>query len=61
MIDYWDENRFAFLGNGFEIREFDGRDITYYIGSMDEFGGDKQPEYDEELIRILAGWTLKAH
>lgn len=27
-IEYWDDNRFAFLGNGFDTREFDGRDIT---------------------------------
>ena len=52
-IEYWDENRFAFLGNGFEVREFDGRDITDYLGLLD--GVDKQPEYDEHLIDTLGG------
>jgi hypothetical protein len=52
-IEYWDENRYAFLGNGFEVREFDGRDITDYLGSLD--GRDVQPEYDEHLIDILGG------
>ena len=52
-IEYWDENRFAFLGNGFEIREFDGRDITDYLGLLD--GEDRQPVYDEHLIDVLGG------
>lgn len=57
-IEYWDDNRFAFMGNGFEIREFDGRDITNYLGCLDEEGRDVQPEYDEGLMDILGGWTL---
>jgi hypothetical protein len=52
-IEYRDENRFAFLGNGFEVREFDGRDITDYLGLLD--GKDEQPVYDEGLIDILGG------
>lgn len=23
-MEYWDDNRYAFLGNGFDTREFDG-------------------------------------
>jgi len=57
-MEYLDENRFAFLGNGFEIREVDGRDVTYYLGCLDEEGRDVQPEYDEELINILGGCTI---
>ena len=57
-IEYWEENRFAFLGNGFEMREFDGRDITDYLGCLDDEGRDVQPEWDGELIHKLAGWTL---
>ncbi|KAJ4290394.1 hypothetical protein N0V90_010610 [Kalmusia sp. IMI 367209] len=57
-IEYWDENCFAFLGNGFEVREFDGRDITNYLGCLDEKGADVQPVYDEGLIDILGGFTL---
>ncbi|KAL1310668.1 hypothetical protein AAFC00_000934 [Neodothiora populina] len=56
-IEYWNQgNRFAFLGNGFEVREGDGRDITHYLGSLG--GDDRQPEYDAGLIYRLAGWTL---
>lgn len=55
-IVYWGQNMFEFLGNGFEVREFDGRDITNYLGNLD--GEDKQPEYDEALIEILGGVTL---
>lgn len=41
-IDYLSANRFNFLGNGFDIREFDGRDITWYYGLLNN--EDKQPE-----------------
>lgn len=54
-IEYWDGNRFAFLGNGFQTREFDGRDITNYLGCLDDEGRDVQPDYDEELIKVLGG------
>ncbi|KAH7064309.1 hypothetical protein BKA63DRAFT_170737 [Paraphoma chrysanthemicola] len=57
-IEYWDDNMFAFLGNGFEMREFDGRDITNYLGNIDGEGRDVQPEYDEGLIDVLGGVTL---
>ncbi|KAL1646589.1 hypothetical protein SLS58_003175 [Diplodia intermedia] len=55
-IEYWSENRFAFLGNGFEVRERDGRDITYYLGLLGD--EDRQPVYGEELVERLAGWRL---
>lgn len=57
-IEYWDDNCFAFLGNGFDTREFDGRDITNYLGLLDETRGDVQPDYDEKLIDILGGFNL---
>ncbi|KAI6884170.1 steroid monooxygenase [Hortaea werneckii] len=57
-MEYWDGNRFAFLGNGFDLREFDGRDITDYLGCLDEEGRDVQPDYDQELIRRMAGWAV---
>ncbi|KAF2492990.1 FAD/NAD(P)-binding domain-containing protein [Lophium mytilinum] len=59
-IEYWDENRFAWLGNGFVTREEegDGRDITWYLGSLEEGGGDVQPVYGEELKGVLAGWAI---
>lgn len=56
-IKYWNQNLFSFLGNGFEMRELDGRDITNYLGLLEE-GQDVQPEYNDELVNRLAGWTL---
>jgi hypothetical protein len=55
-IAYWDDNRYAFLGDGFDTREYDGRDITNYLGLLD--GEDAQPDYDEDLINTLAGWAV---
>lgn len=41
-IDYLSGNRFNFLGNGFDVRESDGRDITWYYGLLNN--KDRQPE-----------------
>jgi hypothetical protein len=57
-IEYWNGNMWAFMGNGFEVREFDGRDITDYLGSLNEEGRDVQPDYDEGLKHVLGGFTL---
>ncbi|KAM3416544.1 putative sterigmatocystin biosynthesis monooxygenase stcW [Cercospora zeina] len=57
QIECWDENMFAFLGNGFDTREFDGRDITHYLGLLEE-GKDVQPQYGDELPKKLAGWAV---
>lgn len=54
-IRYWNENKFAFLGNGFTTREEDGRDITYYLGLLNDEGVDEQPVYDERLVDLLRG------
>lgn len=56
-LKYLEENRFRWLGNGFEVREFDGRDITDYLGLLD--GVDRQPLYGDELLQTLAGWAIK--
>ncbi|KAK5123775.1 hypothetical protein LTR85_002411 [Meristemomyces frigidus] len=58
VMEYWDENRFAFMGNGFDTREFDGRDITHYLGILDDEGKDVQPHYGDELIKQMAGWSV---
>ena len=55
-MEYWDENRWAFLGNGFDTRETDGRDVTNYLGLLG--GVDRQPDYGEELVEKLAGWAV---
>jgi cation diffusion facilitator CzcD-associated flavoprotein CzcO len=57
-IVYRGGNMFAFMGNGFEVREFDGRDITNYLGGLDGEGRDLQPDYDKELLDVLGGFTL---
>ncbi|OQV06038.1 hypothetical protein CLAIMM_10676 [Cladophialophora immunda] len=41
-LDYLSSNRFNFLGNGFDTREFDGRDLTWYYGLLND--EDKQPQ-----------------
>jgi cation diffusion facilitator CzcD-associated flavoprotein CzcO len=41
-ITYMTENRWNFLGNGFDIREFDGRDLTWYYGLLEN--KDEQPK-----------------
>jgi hypothetical protein len=42
---------------GFDTREFDGRDITNYLGLLGD-GKDVQPQYGEELMGKLAGWAV---
>ncbi len=45
-------NMFEFLGNGFATREFDGRDLSYYLGLLD--GSDRQIDLEEDLHDELA-------
>lgn len=40
-------NIFEFLGNGFSMREFDGRDLSYYLGLLD--GDDHQIDLEADL------------
>lgn len=42
-IKYKSGNRWAFLGNGFSTRDYDGRDITWFWGLVN--GEDKLKEY----------------
>ncbi|CAK7206931.1 hypothetical protein SEUCBS139899_009738 [Sporothrix eucalyptigena] len=49
-FDYLSTNQWAFLGNGFHVREFDGRDTTYWMGLLG--GQDKQPDFNEEILCI---------
>ena len=44
-------NMLEFLGNGFYTREFDGRDLSYYLGLLD--GRDKQIDLEADLSREL--------
>ncbi len=45
-------NMFEFLGNGFAAREFDGRDLSYYLGLLDV--GDRQIDLAGDLHDELA-------
>ncbi|KIK70801.1 hypothetical protein GYMLUDRAFT_184786 [Collybiopsis luxurians FD-317 M1] len=45
-------NRFGYFGNGFTMREVDGRDTTFYYGLLD--GKDEQPDYSD--LRPLYAW-----
>lgn len=42
------KNMFEFLGNGFHAREFDGRDLSYYLGILDDIG-DQQLDLEVDL------------
>ena len=48
----------GYRGNGFHMREYDGRDTTNYVGNLDPDGKDVQPVWDDDLIDKLAGWKL---
>lgn len=50
-LTYVKNNRFEYFGNGFHIREFDGRDLSWYLGLLGE--EDKQPDYKDDDIRIF--------
>ncbi|KAJ4204164.1 hypothetical protein NW759_015001 [Fusarium solani] len=41
-IEYLSDNRFNFMGDGFDVREFDGRDLSWYYGFLN--GEDKEPK-----------------
>jgi len=38
-IEYQSGNPFGFLGNGFSTREYDGSDLSYYLGTEENPGG----------------------
>lgn len=42
-ITYKSKNLWQWLGNGFSLRDIDGRDTTWYWGLVD--GVDEQKEY----------------
>lgn len=49
-------NMFEFLGNGFATREFDGRDLSYYIGLLD--GDDHQIDLEGDIHDDLTKLSL---
>ncbi|KAI9933627.1 hypothetical protein MW887_008100 [Aspergillus wentii] len=51
-LRYTTTNRFGYLGNGFARREFDGRDLSWYLGLLE--GKDEQPVLgDEEFEEFM--------
>ncbi|EGV65316.1 hypothetical protein PSN45_002536 [Yamadazyma tenuis] len=48
-LTYENDNRFAYFGNGFHVREFDNRDLSWYLGLLD--GKDEEPDYTDEMIK----------
>ncbi|KAJ9157859.1 FAD/NAD-P-binding domain-containing protein [Pleurostoma richardsiae] len=47
-IKYMSNNQWEYLGNGFHMREFDGRDTTFWMGLLD--GEDRQPQYNGNIL-----------
>jgi hypothetical protein len=47
-------NRYEFLGNGFSTREFDGRDLSYYLGLLgdDDHQIDLEGDIHEDLEKL---------
>ncbi|KAK9422621.1 putative Sterigmatocystin biosynthesis monooxygenase stcW [Seiridium unicorne] len=45
-LTYTTSNRFGYFGNGFAAREFDGRDLSWYLGLLD--GDEMQPSLPDE-------------
>lgn len=51
-LTYTTPNRFGYFGNGFAAREFDGRDLSWYLSLLD--GGDTQQTLpDEDFAEFL--------
>jgi hypothetical protein len=44
-------NRFRYFGNGFSAREFDGRDLSWYLGLLG--GKDEQVVFRKEDVAAL--------
>ncbi|ETI26517.1 hypothetical protein G647_03294 [Cladophialophora carrionii CBS 160.54] len=59
QIEHCNElNMFEFLGDGFDVREFDGRDLSYYLGLID--GEDVQIDLEAELSTEMASLVPQA-
>lgn len=46
------KNRFSYMANGFAAREFDGRDLSWYLGLLGD-EGDKQPKFSRDDIKAF--------
>lgn len=50
-LKHANKNRFHYFGNGFSAREFDGRDLSWYLGLLN--GKDEQVVFRKEDIAAL--------
>ncbi|POR31118.1 Putative sterigmatocystin biosynthesis monooxygenase stcW [Tolypocladium paradoxum] len=50
-LKYMTSNRFGYFGNGFAAREYDGSDLTWYLGLLE--GSDKQPALLDEEFEVF--------
>ncbi|EGV64794.1 hypothetical protein PSN45_005146 [Yamadazyma tenuis] len=48
-LTYELDNRFSYFGNGFHVREFDNRDLSWYLGLLGD--KDEEPEYSDEYLK----------
>lgn len=46
-IEYRSQNMWSWLGNGFSLRDYDGRDLTWYMGLIDNEDTQKAYEVSE--------------
>ncbi len=51
-IEYRSLNMWNWLGNGFSMRDYDGSDLIWYLGTVDD--DDKQKEYDVQKFQYQA-------
>ena len=45
-------NMWNWLGNGFSMRNYDGSDLTWYLGTVD--GNDRQKDHDVQKFQYSA-------
>ena len=48
-VKHMETNRFAYLANGFASREGDGRDLSWYLGLLDDH--DVQPSFTDDDVK----------
>jgi hypothetical protein len=55
-IDYQSRNRFEFLGNGFMVTEYDGSDLSEYLGNKEKPGSlmPLEPKVGRETNGVVA-------
>ncbi|CAG8020939.1 unnamed protein product [Penicillium salamii] len=51
-LNYTTSNRFGYLGNGFAAREFDGSDLSWYLGTLDGNEEAHLPDDDFEAFMV---------